>query len=740
MNIFLDKASGMPVKSKSQSMATVYAIVGFFLVLIVCLLCHFLFLEMLWLKHKVIVHTILEVICINVAVSTFVLLCCSYETRTAYMHILGFGFLAVAIFDLCHTIYFNDVIFSGSGYADLSTKFWITARLAEAAMLFASITVSMSRRIRKRIILMLTLVLSVGFSIWLSSYYTLFPAFNIGGEDTCVKVLLELLVVLIHLISLFNIFRRKDERFSPYNFIVMAILTMIAAEMCFFANNFFPGIKGFGHLLKVFCYLFLFRVIFVNSVTEPYQRLRDLHLQMNTAFDEMPFALLLFDLTGRVYFVNNKAREILQFEKEELLGLTLPAIASKFGIPGEAEIFDLPINDFTTRKASTKNGSEITILIKKSEVHNGFALFIDLASKEQELVNLQLQTQTILNSISNMIMMVDRDRRVVMCNRRFEEITEINIEDIIGKRVDELYDTEFFPDRELLDLIYYGNDSSKEITFTTMGGVQKDLLVHTASVYNIDGEKVGAIGTASDITDLKAQQNVIIQQEKLALLGQMGASIVHETKNFLTTIKGASQLLSLIVKGDQEKTLARKIDEATEEVNRIITDFLMLSKPKPAKFEPRLFYHLIRSIEKVLETSTIMQGVDIKFDFAENEKMVLCDESQIKQVVLNIAKNAVEAMRGIPNPLLSIRTYPDEEKKAMTIAISDNGSGIPPEIKERLGTPFFTTKERGTGLGLSVCFQIIRNHGGDIVIESEVGKGSTFKIWLPYAEGRLEQK
>ena len=736
MNIYPERTSGMPTKGRSQDLTTVYAIAGFLVVLAVCILCQLLFMGDLWIKYKIILHTLLELICINIAVSTFIVLWYSFETRAAYMGLLGFGFLAVAVFDAFHTFYFDGLLFSGTGYGDLSTKYWTLARLTEALVLLAGITVTPSRRIRKQVMLIVTIILTIGFSIWLSSNYDLFPEFHIDEKDTDIKIIFELLVIFIHMASLLYIIRKRDQRFLPYKYIVMAILTMIAAEICFFAYDVLPAIKGFGHLLKVFCYIFLYRVIFVNSITDPYKKLEDLHLQMNTAFDEMPFALILFDLDGKVYFINQKAKGILRFEKEELLGLTLSEIGKKLSISSESEIFDIPANDLTTRRIKVKDGEEITILIKKSEVHNGFVLYFDLASREQELVNLQLQTQTILNSISNMIMMVDRDRRVVMCNRRFEEITEINMEDIIGKRVDELYDADLFLDSELLDLIYHGMENNKEITFTTAGGTQKNLLVHTAPVFNIDGEKVGAIEIASDITDLKAQQSVIIQQEKLALLGQMGASIVHETKNFLTTIKGASQLLNLIAKGDQERKLARKIDESTDEVNRIISDFLMLSKPKPSRFEPEFLNRLIRSIEKVLETSTIMEGVDITFNLADDEKMVLCDESQLKQVIINIAKNGAEAMKDMFNPLLSISTYPDDETKTMTIAISDNGRGIPPEVKEKLGTPFFTTKERGTGLGLSVCFQIIRNHGGDIIIDSEVGKGSTFKIRLPYAEER----
>lgn len=238
---------------------------------------------------------------------------------------------------------------------------------------------------------------------------------------------------------------------------------------------------------------------------------------------------------------------------------------------------------------------------------------------------------------------------------------------------------------------------------------------------------------------LEEEQQKRIQQEKLALLGQMGAVIVHETKNSLATIKGISQLLKLIAEDEKVKRYAQKIDDATNEVNRIISDFLQLSRPKPPVLGEMSVNSLIEAMRSTLETSSLIKGVNLIILLSTEEKTVMCDEAQIKQVILNLCKNAIEAMEEVANPVLTVKTAFNSQKDEMFITISDNGKGMTEEQTSRIGTPFFTTKEKGTGLGLSLCFQIIKEHKGRIDIESKPGKGSAFTIRFPCKSQHLIQ-
>ena len=285
---------------------------------------------------------------------------------------------------------------------------------------------------------------------------------------------------------------------------------------------------------------------------------------------------------------------------------------------------------------------------------------------------------------------------------------------------------------------YFKNEMIDWLIETPKGN-KKQLQITTSVITNIYNDNIGIIYAARDISNMKEEQLKLINQEKLALLGQMGATIVHETRNFLTTIKGNSQLIELYVDDEKIKKYARKINTDTDEVNKIISDFLSLSKPRETEMEEVAFNDLVSSMKNTIETSSLMKKVELVLDLDYDERYIICDETQIRQVILNICKNAVEAMEGILSPILHISTGLNEYKKEVFIRISDNGSGIDNKTIKKIGTPFFTTKKTGTGLGLNACYQIIKEHKGRINIESDLGKGTTFTIVIPYIDEDLDE-
>lgn len=227
------------------------------------------------------------------------------------------------------------------------------------------------------------------------------------------------------------------------------------------------------------------------------------------------------------------------------------------------------------------------------------------------------------------------------------------------------------------------------------------------------------------------KENILLQQEKLALIGQMGAGIVHETRNYLTTIKGSCQLLESMAQEDLFIKYLKKISKSIDEIDNIISKFLHMSKPKGTELEEVSIYDLVQSIESLVISNSFMKNVDVVFEATKEERYLLCDESQINQVFLNLCKNALEAMEGVENPKLIIETGYDEITNRMYIKVTDNGKGIAPEDLPKIGQAFYTTKKTGTGLGLYICKQIIEEHGGSMEIDSKLGVGTSFTIWLP---------
>jgi signal transduction histidine kinase len=224
----------------------------------------------------------------------------------------------------------------------------------------------------------------------------------------------------------------------------------------------------------------------------------------------------------------------------------------------------------------------------------------------------------------------------------------------------------------------------------------------------------------------------LLQSEKLAAAGQLAAGIAHEIRNPLTSLKGFLQLLKSgsSSAAKREAYLTIMLEELGR-IEQILGELLVLSRPRAVQFAKTRIAHLIRHVVLLLQPQAVMRGVEIKVRPISDTAYIYCDENQIKQVLINIVKNGIEAMEH--GGTLTIEVYAEGDTAAIRIA--DQGTGIPPDKLDRLGSPFFTTKENGTGLGLTVCYRIVRNHGGRIEVESRQGEGTTFTLYLP-VEGR----
>jgi two-component system, sporulation sensor kinase A len=214
--------------------------------------------------------------------------------------------------------------------------------------------------------------------------------------------------------------------------------------------------------------------------------------------------------------------------------------------------------------------------------------------------------------------------------------------------------------------------------------------------------------------------------EKLAIAGQLAAGIAHEIRNPLTSLKGFLQLIRSGYQGKQEHydIMASELDR----IEMIVSELLVLSKPHHGvALQKKDLLALLRQVVVLLESQAIMNNVQLITQFQVDSLAIECNENQIKQVFINIIKNAIEAMPSGG----SIVIEATKQFEWIHIRIIDQGLGIPAETLSKLGEPFYSTKEEGTGLGLMVSFKIIRNHGGSIKVQSKLGEGTTFDIQLP---------
>lgn len=229
-----------------------------------------------------------------------------------------------------------------------------------------------------------------------------------------------------------------------------------------------------------------------------------------------------------------------------------------------------------------------------------------------------------------------------------------------------------------------------------------------------------------DITERKATQQLLRNQEKLSLAGQLAAGIAHEIRNPLTSLKGFLQLMQAHGTGKLEY-----FQIMSSELNRIegiVSEMLSLAKPAAVQFKESDLVELLTHVVTLLETKAIMNNVVIKVSYEVTEAIINCDANQLKQAFINFIKNGIEAMPDGGEIFIHLCSADDT---GYQIGFIDQGCGISEAQLEKLGEPFFTTKHFGTGLGFMMSEKIIRQHQGSIQIESKLYQGTKVLVELP---------
>ncbi|WP_281175736.1 ATP-binding protein [Alkalihalobacterium bogoriense] len=228
-----------------------------------------------------------------------------------------------------------------------------------------------------------------------------------------------------------------------------------------------------------------------------------------------------------------------------------------------------------------------------------------------------------------------------------------------------------------------------------------------------------------DISYRKYIEEMIKQSEKLSLAGQLAASVAHEIRNPLTGIKGFIQLLK--ASATENHSYYDIIMSEVEKIREIVNEFLYLAKPEIPVVTQYNLVSLLHEVIVLLQAQATAQRITIRTTYSPNLPSVLCESNQIKQVLMNIIKNAIEVMTEGGQ----IQIHVGQENEMVKATVSDEGRGIPKERLERLGEPFYTTKEKGTGLGLMVAKKIIQEHRGELLFESVINRGTKVTMLLP---------
>ncbi len=262
-----------------------------------------------------------------------------------------------------------------------------------------------------------------------------------------------------------------------------------------------------------------------------------------------------------------------------------------------------------------------------------------------------------------------------------------------------------------------------EIRFCKNTGEQRLGLLSAESL-NVNGE-LCILSVLTDITEFRQMEVEMTRLDRLNLVGEMAASIGHEIRNPMTTVRGYLQILR------ENKDYVQEIDyfdlmiEELDRANSIITEFLSLAKNKMVDMKPGNLNAIISKLLPLIQAKAMSKDQYIRLELDELPYLLL-DKKEIRQLILNLVDNGMESMSS-PG-VVTIRTFIEKEK--VVLAVQDQGHGIDRELLDKLGTPFFTTKEQGTGLGLAVCYRIATRHNGKIDIYTS-SNGTTFYVRFP---------
>ncbi|GBE58362.1 blue-light-activated protein [bacterium BMS3Abin01] len=340
--------------------------------------------------------------------------------------------------------------------------------------------------------------------------------------------------------------------------------------------------------------------------------------------------------------------------------------------------------------------------------------------------------ETTFDSMGDGILVLDPNRTIVMANGMMSEMLDMPVKNMIGRKCYEIVHgidapIDSCPFDEAMDR---GAGGSVEIDEKKSG---RTFRVSVNPIKDESGNVIGMVHVMSDITDKNRLRNQLIRSEKMVAVGQLVAGVAHELNNPLTGVMGYAQLLMRRYQDRDEETtrdLAAVISE-TERATRIVQNLLSFArKHKPQKNMVDV-NAAVEDVVELREYELKVNDIKVAVELDRDLPLTMADMHQIQQVLLNVINNAAEALRDRKDGQIKVMTRHDDA--FIRVTVSDNGAGIDPDDLPRVFDPFFTTRDvgQGTGLGLSVCYGIIEEHGGEITINSEPGKGASVSFSLP---------
>lgn len=354
----------------------------------------------------------------------------------------------------------------------------------------------------------------------------------------------------------------------------------------------------------------------------------------------------------------------------------------------------------------------------------------ELRQKNEENQSMKEHLESIINQTADAIHLTDLDGNVIRVNSAFEYLYGWTSEEIVGSRLDFIPHSAGEYRREWRKELELGRPFilSKAVRICKDGS-KINVSISESPIFDEDGKITAVISISRDMTEHNKMEELLRRSEKLTMVGQLAAGVAHEIRNPLTTLRGFLQIQQRAKMINQSHTeiMLSELDR----INLIVSEFLILAKPQAVNFQIRDVRFTLGDVISLLDSEAHLHNIGFKAHFSQDPVLVHCEENQLKQVFINVLKNAMEAMP--VGGKITLRLDGENLQHAV-ITVTDEGEGISKERLKKIGEPFYTNKEKGTGLGLMVTQRIIEAHMGTLAIDSEVGQGTVVTITLPRIE------
>jgi PAS domain S-box-containing protein len=358
-------------------------------------------------------------------------------------------------------------------------------------------------------------------------------------------------------------------------------------------------------------------------------------------------------------------------------------------------------------------------------------ILTDLESMLKQLTDLNAALDEAL-----IVAITDVKGNIIFTNQKFCDISQYSRNELLGQNhriINSGYHSkEFF--RNMWKTIANGQIWRGEIRNRAKDGTFYWMDTTIVPSVNDDGKPYQYTSFRIDITERKKAEEFLRRSERIAAVSQIASGIAHEIRNPLAAIQWSVQLLQ----SDEEesKQQVSMIMSELQRIDTIVNEFMLLSKPEKSyqhaiDFQSKDIRTFLAMIVKLMSVHARRHRVKIELDFEDDIPNIECDENQLKQVFINLIKNSVEALPDGGKIDVVVRKVDDNK---VMIRIADNGVGIPKDIISRLGEPFFTTKQKGTGLGLMISQKILEDHGGKMLIQSKQDEGTQIELILPISQ------